>query len=345
MRTFLLPALAALLLAPGPASSHIGSSAELPGTLGWTVNGSSRHEGKVQFQLSYRNGNSHNIHSSSVALTELQGLGEAQLASAAGVPVNFRTRRGAGIFDCSGVVRSGNGTGDCRFQLDQAFAAALSRRGIGAPTSHQAFSLAMSNIGIPYLEELDRQRYARPTLDELVRAANHGVSLSYLTEMGSLGYRVGTLAELVRMRDHGVSAKYAQQLAEAGFRGLSPAALVEMRDHGVSARFASEMRALGFSELGPRELIRLRDHGVSASFAREAKEYGKFTPDQLIRLRNHGVSSSYLSELRGLGYTGLTADQIVSLRTHGVSASFIRRANAGSGRRTAEELVRLRTSS
>jgi hypothetical protein len=344
MRNFLLPALAALLLTPGPSVAQAPSSAELPGTLDWSVNSSSRHEGKVQFQLRYRNANSHHIHSNSVPLTDLRGLSEGQLASAAGVPVAFRVARGAGIFDCNGVARNGNGTGNCRFVPDQAFTAALVRRGIGTPSLNEAFSLAMSNIGVPYLEELDRQRYARPSVSELVRAANHGVSLAYLTEMGGLGHRVGTLAELVRMRDHGVSAKYARELAEAGLRGLTPAALVEMRDHGVSATFAGELRALGYGELGPRELIRLRDHGVSGSFARGAREYGKFTADQLIRLRNHGVSTGYLSELRGLGYTNLTADQIVSLRSHGVSGSFIRRANAGSGRRTAEELVRLRTS-
>jgi len=59
-------------------------------------------------------------------------------------------------------------------------------------------------------------------------------------------------------------------------------------------------------------------------------------------MRDHGVMPDLIRDLRTLGYTDLSAGDIVRLRDHGVTGDFIRDVNRG-GRRSAEELVRLRT--
>jgi hypothetical protein len=61
-----------------------------------------------------------------------------------------------------------------------------------------------------------------------------------------------------------------------------------------------------------------------------------------VRLRDHGVQASFVGELRQLGYGNMRVDDIIRLRDMGVTAEFIRSANSA-GRRSPEELVRLRT--
>lgn len=344
-------------------------------TVGWTIEGKDGDPGRVQLSLTRKLPRGQWMHSNTVSLSDLGGVTAAQLADASGAPVAFRIVRHAGTLECEGIARRGRGTGECAFRPDRGFVSALSSRGVGTATDQQLFSLAMGNIGLDFVDELDRQKYARPTVDDLIRAGDHGARLDYLRLMGGLGYRVGTLSALIEMRDHGVTADFVSDLVRHGVRDISAGDLVRLRDHGVSPAFVGEMRTLGYSGLGVEQLIRLRDHGVSASYVRELADHGikgmapellvrlrdhgvsasfvgemsrlgynRFGPSDLIRLRDHGVSADYVRELSALGYTGLSADEIVRLRTHDVRPDFIRRANQP-GRRSPEELVRLRIGS
>lgn len=336
----ILPLLAAFTLLPLGADA----AAEDRLTLDWRIEPLERpgRGGQVQFTLTRSSGNGHWIHSDSLDVALLDGLTAEQLDGAESAPVRFRLAREAGAFLCEGTVRRRRGGGDCRFEGDLAFRDALERRGIGAASEEQLFRLSVGDVGLGFLDEAERQGYARPSLDELIRAANHGTGLDYLREMGRLGYRAGSLAALIRMRDHGVTPDYVEALAGLGYAGLSAEEVVRMRDHGVSADYVRALAGHGIRGLATDELVRLRDHGVSAHFVGRVRALG-FTAGtaDLIRMRDHGVSADFLAELVALGYGDLTPDEIVRLRSHGVGADFIRRANAG-GRRSAEELVRLR---
>ena len=360
---------AALLLAgsacaqPATAERSILSA---DGRVTFTIEPSGR-DGMVQFQLSRREGNSHWMHGRTIEASALQGLG------AGDGPVRFRMVRDAGTVDCDGVMRAGRAIGECGFTVDGAFSALLAERGMGAPTRDQAFSMAMSDIGRAYLDELARQRYETPTTAELARAGDHGVRLDYLVAMGGHGYRVGRLASLIRMRDHGVTPDYVSELARLGVRDIPADDIVRMRDHGVRPTFVAELRTLGYQDLSIEQLIRLRDHGVSTDFVRGLAAQGVrgVPPEELtrmrdhgvsaelvgalraanvarldtagiVRIRDHGVTTAYVNALRELGYGGIAVEELVRLRSHGVSTDFIRRVNRDGPRRSPDELVALR---
>jgi hypothetical protein len=299
MRPVLIAAALATLVLAGaiPAASaflsqHSGGERLKDGQLGWAIEAGEKERvnGKVQLTLSRRSSGSEWIHSHTRPLAQLAGLSMAQLGSESGGPVRFRLERDAGAIDCEGVARRFRGTGDCRFTANPAFARELEQRGHGQASEEQLFSLALHNVGRPFLDELGRQGYAKPAVGELVRAADHGATLDYLREMGEAGFRVGTLAELIRMRDHGVSARFARELAEYGIKGLSSGEIVRLRDHGVSASFLGELRTLGYGGLSAEQVVRLRDHGVSASFIRKVNASGgeRRSAEELVTLRDRG---------------------------------------------------------
>ena len=361
-------AIAALFLIPGSAYAEQGVAAQTSGTLNWEIEPSGT-PGRVQLEISRRSGNSHWVNGNTIDLSTLEGLDAGQLAGSG--EVRFRIARDAGTLACEGVARRGRGTGECSFLPDARFAATLAERGIGRPSVDEQFSMTLNNIGYAYLDELQRQRYDAPTATELAQAGDHGVTLAYLREMGGHGYRVGRLSSLTRMRDHGVSPDYIEALARHDVRDIPPDEIVRLRDHGVSADFVGALRGLGYRRLSTDEMIQLRDHGVSADYVRTLAQNGirdippaeltrmrdhgvspefvvavrragySFDTNEIVRMRDHGVSDNYVSELRALGYAGLAAEEIVRMRIHGVTPDFIRRAN-GAGRRSPEELVRLR---
>lgn len=298
--------------------------------------------GHVELEISRRSGNSHWIMGRDIATSALQGLAADSLSGKGG-PVSFSLVREAGTLACEGVARRGRATGDCSFAPDPQFASALAARGIGAPSAQEQFSLALNDIGLAYVAELERQRYDTPTASDLGRAGDHGVTLDYLKEMGAQGYRVGRLPALIQMRDHGVTPDLIAGLTAHNVRDIPAEDIVRLRDHGITPDYVGRFREMGYRDLPIETLIRLRDHGVSPEFASAIRSngYGRFTADEIIRMRIHGVDSDYVGALKALGYMDISAEDFVRMRIHGVDPAFIRRANSGA-RHTPEELVRLR---
>jgi hypothetical protein len=321
MRPALTVLLAATLALPIPgacAAPTSGAETEAgQGEVGWTIEAdpAQRAKQRVQFGLTRRTANHRWMHSNTRPLANLTGLTAAQLGSDSDTRVAFRLERDAGTIRCEGVARRWQGKGECRFEANAAFAAALAERGHGRASDGQLFSLALYDLGYAWLDEMKRQGYARPTVTEIVRAGDHGTDLEYLKGMGGRGYRVGSLA-----------------------------ALIDMRDHGVTPDYVSELARLGIGDLSADEVVRLRDHGVTPDFVAATRTAGyDLEAEQLTRLRDHGVAPDFLSELKELGYAGLGVEEVVRLRDHGVTADFIRRVNAsGGGRRSTAELVALR---
>lgn len=306
IRQFVFAASAALLTyAAQPAAV-----AQVPDRIDWTIAPASE-SGKVQFTIGYRRDRSTSQWSNTTDLAELAGLTEAQLAGDA-TPVRFQLIREAGRFDCEGVARRGRGTGDCSFAADPAFAAALARHRIGAPSREQSYSLTLARVGIAMIDELDRQGYRTPDVDDLVSAGIHRVDGAYIRDMAAAGYRVGTVEGLVNMRIHRVTPDYIAALQAAGYRPSAEMA-VQLRIHGATPDY---IRALGAA-------------GATG-----------FDTDDLVALRIHGVTPEFVGELRGMGYERLTASNLTAMRIHGVTASFVRRKNEEAGRRLSpDELV------
>ena len=372
IRNFIAAACAAFLVvaSQGPASAE--GPRELPERIDWAITPSGNDsDDQVQLTLSYRSGRGHSNWSNSTRLSELQGLDPAQLASDDGSQVRFQIVRDAGRFDCDGIVRRERGTGECRFQPDAAFAAALAERGIERPTEAQHFQLALARVGLDLVDELERHNYPRPGIDDLVRAGIHGVSADYVRGMTEAGYHVGAAEGLVEMRIHGVTPDYVRSLAEAGYRPetetlkrlaihgvttdyiremgaagyreLSADDLVELRIHGVTPAFVRALAAAGYRP-GAEMIKRLAIHGVTADYLRDMAELGyrDLSPEDLVGLRIHGVTTDYVRELRSLGYERLSADELRRMRIHGVTASFVRNRIRAGARLSPDELVRLR---
>ncbi|WP_372782379.1 hypothetical protein [Phenylobacterium sp.] len=317
-----LLAFAAPQAAPAtPAAPATGTYAgwpdEIPASLDWRIEpaDAGATAGLVQVEIGYHSPGHSSMWGESLALSTLDGLSPGQL-SAPGQPVSFVMRRDAGEFRCHGVAGEGRGVGTCVYAANPGFPAALARRGVtGELAPIQQFRLAMSDIGLAYLDELKREAYATPTADDLVKAGTHGAGLRQLRAMDAAGYRFGDLATFVQLRDHGVSARYVEALRAQGYTGLSAADLQRLRDHGVSETYIAELKAGGYSGLKPDDLARLRDHGVSVGF---------------------------ISGLHAAGYAALAPDDLMRLRDHGISVGFIQVANAGGKRLSPDDLIRLR---
>ena len=310
IRNFVIAASTALLACAAQPPAAIAQ--QVPERVDWTIApGDSGNANRVQFTISYRSGRSNNMWSNSTELSELGGLTPAQLAGD-GTPVSFQIVREAGRFDCEGIARRGRGTGECRFNADPAFAAALSRHGIAAPSHAQSYSLALARVGIALVEELGRQRYQTPAIDDLVSAGVHRVDVDYVRGMANAGYRVGTVDGLVQMRIHRVTPDYVEALAAAGYRPSAEMA-VQLRIHGATPDYIRALAAAG---------------GTG------------YDTDDLVSMRIHRVTPELLAALRTLGYGRLTAEQLTSMSIHRVSPDFIRRMNEAEGRRlTPEELI------
>jgi hypothetical protein len=343
MRTAFVAALTALFIPLSAGGQEAANN--LPGRIVWTVDSAARTDGNVQLQLSYGSAHEQSINSRGIEMERLEGLSRAQLDGDGSTPVHFRLGRDAGAFDCDGAAWHGHGTGECRFQANTGFAAAMVSRGYGAPTLRQSFSLTLADIGLAYVDELQRQHYARANIDQLVEAGDHGVHLTYLQEMGRLGYRAGSLEGLIRMRDHGVHPDFIQALVQAGLANLPTETLIEMRDHGVSPTYIGELRQLGYSNLPVRELIQLRDHGITLAYVHGLAGAGisRLPLEELVRLRDHGVTPEFAAALRSSGYSGVSPSDMVRLRDYGVTADFLRTASTGGRRLSVDELIRLRS--
>ncbi|HKW45653.1 MAG TPA: hypothetical protein VJN22_08340, partial [Candidatus Eremiobacteraceae bacterium] len=213
-------ALAASLCLGMAVAGGAGAKADLPNSGQWLID-ATRHGDSPQFTLraSWSKGSDHDSFdmSRSMGLDSFAGLTESQLASA-GTHASFRLIRDAGTFACDGWVAHLQGGGTFEFSPNPAFASSLAQRGIGAPQGDQSLRLALGDVGLKFVDELNAEGYARPNIDDLVRAGEHGVSLTFLKDMTTFGYRFHTVDELIRLRDHGVDGDYLRGLAALGYK-------------------------------------------------------------------------------------------------------------------------------
>lgn len=323
------------LAAPVQASSR--REGPITGTGTWAVRSGDTNRVQVTFGDGVR-------HTYGTTMPLPANAGVAQLLSGPGGTVQFTIRRDAGTFSFDGVVRSGAGGGTVTFTPDASFAARLAQRGLARPTEAEVQVLALEDVGVAYLDELQGLGYARPDLPLLMRAAEHGVDRRYLRGMADAGYKLGTLDTLIGLRDHGVDPEYIRMLARQGLQGLPPQELQRARDHGVSPDYIAALSQLGYRNLSITDLVQLRDHGVDPSYIRELETLGlrSLSRDDLIQLRNHGVDPAYVRAFRALGYTRLSVADLVTLRNAGVSPERADEANRRGGTRlSVDDLRRL----
>jgi hypothetical protein len=218
------------------------------------------------------------------------GLSHGQMDSPSGTMVRFQIVRDAGMLDCDGYFKGGNGAGTFAFSPDSEFVAEMRGLGYTGLDSEMLFSMAA-----------------------------HDVSREYVRGLRAL-HLASAADELIIMRIHSVSTEYIQELQSLGYRNLEPEELVNMRIHGVSTDFIRELNKLGYGAVPAQELVNMRIHGATTEFIRELKSlgYDHTTIDQLVTMRIQGVSPDFIQRLQARGMKNLTIDQMVNLRIHGI---------------------------
>jgi hypothetical protein len=222
----------------------------------WTAT----EKGEGRLQLVMRWGPS--IWARHIAVDELRGVSDLEIASRTATPVTFRIPRESGVLELDGSFRDYQGTGRFRFRPDPRFADTLDALGI--------------------------QHAERITDDELMTLALGDVSAATIRELRALGIREMGVAELVQLGAFGVTPEYVRSMRALGIDGTGTVAdLVELRGHGVTAQYARELQALGYGGLTRQQLLMMRIHQVSPTFIREARQAGHadLSPEALVRMK------------------------------------------------------------
>ncbi len=246
---------------------------------------------QVQLTLHRNSKSGDSTNSSGYPVKGFVGLCRAQMDSPEGTLVRFQVVRDAGMLDCDGYFKRGNGAGTFKFSSDSAFVADMRALGYGGLDSEMLFSMAA-----------------------------HDVSRQYVRGLRSHGVAPALADELISMRIHSVSIEYIQDLESLGYSNLKPDELVTMRIHDVTTDFIRELNKLGYGRVPAEQLVTMRIHGATTDFIKNLKSLGYDHPtvDQLVTMRIHGVSPDFIQRLQARGMKNLTIDQMVSLRIHGI---------------------------
>jgi hypothetical protein len=240
-------------------------------------------------------------------LATLAGLGEAQVRSAAQVPVQFALRREAGTIAFDGTFRGGNGAGQFTF------------------TPHRTYAATLRQLGLEL--DLDKHGQKRSEEEELFTLAVLDVSTDFIRSLQAEGYKV-TLSKYVEMRIFNVTPEYIREMRSVGYQNLSAQKLIETRIHKATPDYIRKMRADGFN-LPLDEYIAFRIHRVTPEFIAELEKLGyrNIDADDLVAMRIHRVTPEFIRELEAAGYRNVPVSKLVQMRIHGIDAKFVKRMN------------------
>lgn len=180
----------------------------------------------------------------SYRVAALAGLTQAQVDSAATVPVAFQLSPDAGTFAFEGTFRNGRGGGLMTFTPNRDYPSQVRALGLELTksTDEELFRLGALGVTVAYLREM-RAIYPDADLRELSKLKAVGVDAAYLRELRAVGVKISTSREAVKLAATGVTAAYVRELAEAGYRDLSVRDLSRLAATGVNAKYIREMEA------------------------------------------------------------------------------------------------------
>jgi hypothetical protein len=141
-----------------------------------------------------------------------------------------------------------------------------------AADAEDQFYLAVSDVGLAYLDTLAAAGYAKP--DFARSSARRSTASTPLRQgHGGLGYRSVRVDALIRLRDHGVDPEYVAGMASSGLAKLSADDLVRARDHGVDpATCAASTRSVSAGSASTPSSS-ARDHGSTRIHPRHAEPW------------------------------------------------------------------------
>ena len=249
----------------------------------------------LKFERRGSKGDDHQM-DQSFALAELQGLSPEQVLR--GGAVKFSLVREAGTIECEGSFKDGKGSGTFRFQVNQAFVAAMKTRGFDFTresgderhTGDRLFAAATLNITTALADDLAASGFGQLQVDDLFKAAIFKIDSQFMREMKATGFPNLGMEELVKARIFKIDPDFVRQVAQLGFDKESFESLVKLRIFKVSPEFVTEVRNEGLTLTSVEDVVKLRIFKIDAEFIRQAKAEG--VPLEVERLvkRRLGVA-------------------------------------------------------
>jgi hypothetical protein len=246
---------------------------------------------KIHARFDNQNGRrGDNSWSTGFAPSELVGFDVPSFRGSGTYPLRFAVIREAGRLDCSGNGSSNHADGNCRFAPDAAFTQLLITRGIGRPTSEQAFELMAVNARREVIDAVAAARYPTPKIDDLLALSALGVDGPYITGMAHAGYRPQSIQKLIEFKALGVTPDWIAGFARVGYANVPGDGLVQLRALGVTPDYIAGFQRIGYRNLPVNSLVELKALGITPEFVRSAVQPGTALPPvhQLVEMKMFG---------------------------------------------------------
>jgi len=246
---------------------------------------------KIHARFDNQNGGrGDNSWSTGFAPSELVGFDVPSFRGSGTYPLRFAIIREAGRLDCSGNGGGNHADGNCRFAPDAAFTQLLITRGIGRPTSEQAFGLMAVNARREVIDAVAAARYPTPKIDDLLALSALGVDGPYITGMAHAGYRPQSIQKLIEFKALGVTPDWIAGFARVGYANVPGDGLVQLRALGVTPDYIAGFQRIGYRNLPVNSLVELKALGITPEFVRSAVQPGTALPPvhQLVEMKMFG---------------------------------------------------------
>jgi hypothetical protein len=223
--------------------------------------------------------------------SELVGLDTSGFRASGTRSLRFAIVREAGRLDCSGNGGENHAWGNCGFTADPGFTQLLAARGIGTPTSEQAFGLMAVNARREVIDAVAAAHYPTPTIDDLMALAALGVDGRYIGDLARMGYRPEKIHTLVEFKALGITPEWIGGFARAGYANLPANDLVQLRALGITPDFISGFDRIGYGRLPVNSLVQLKALDVTPEYALAANRQSdrRLGVDQLVQMKALGL--------------------------------------------------------
>ncbi len=194
-------------------------------------------------------------------MDEIPGVRPALFNGRNTADVHFTIPRDAGALDCTGTAGQGRGTGNCTFRASPTYAAEIARRGIARPDGIQLVRLALSDVGVAFIDSMRGAGVSESDAEPYIHLRNHDVAAAYIRDLRRAGVPDLDAESVIRLRNHDVTPAFVTSIKTAGVIDLGAEGLIRMRNHGVDAAFVRQARTAGVTDLSPEQLVWHRSHG------------------------------------------------------------------------------------
>ena len=223
--------------------------------------------------------------STSFAAPQLVGLDVASFRASGTRPIRFAVVREAGRLDCSGHGGDAYAAGNCSFTANSAFAQLLASRGIGRPTSEQAFTLMAVDARRELIDAVAAANYPTPKIDDLVALSALEVDGNYIRGLAQAGYRPRSIHTLVEFKALEITPEYIGNFARMGYANMAPDELIQLKALDITPAYIAGFERAGYRNLSVDKLVQLKALDVTPEFIRamQSDADGKPSIDDVVQ--------------------------------------------------------------